>query len=317
MRSLPLWRRLSARRRRPAILCFHDVRDGGWLQGFLRELIDRAPVVSLGSLVDDHVSESLPEPKVAVTFDDGYKSIRTIVEPVCTELGIPFTTFVCGEVLQGGLAPWYERLGLVVAALGSARAAKCWGFDRDPGRLLQSALKAAPQHLLLRGLEHAEHEASIDSRSLRDRFMTARDLAEIARNPLVTVGSHTYSHPILSNLDSAAQRREIHRGIAAITAVCGPPIEFFAYPNGSLADFDTTTIQVLREAGVRAAFTTVQRPLRSADDVFCLPRLGISERDSVQKLELKWTLPWLGLAAIRERSCRARSSVLFNAKMAN
>src|SRR5436309_3186003 len=79
-----------------AILCFHDVRDRTWLRGFLRAVAERSEVVSLASLVERHSRAAERGAQVAVTFDDGYKSIRTIVEPVCTELGIPFTTFVCG-----------------------------------------------------------------------------------------------------------------------------------------------------------------------------------------------------------------------------
>jgi peptidoglycan/xylan/chitin deacetylase (PgdA/CDA1 family) len=136
--------------------------------------------------------------------------------------------------------------------------------------------------------------------------MTLEDLAAVAESPLVTVGSHTYSHPILSNLDPSEQRTEIQHGLDALHDVCGSAIEFFAYPNGKPEDFDSTTVQSLRAAGLRAAVTTVQRPVRPTDDLMRLPRLGISEGDPIGKLELKWTLPCLSIGDIRENKWRRR-----------
>jgi peptidoglycan/xylan/chitin deacetylase (PgdA/CDA1 family) len=303
---MPLWQRATPRRRRRAILCFHDVRDRNWFRGFLRNVAERAEVVSLATLVEGHSRAANRDVQVALTFDDGYKSIRTIVEPVCTELGTPFTTFVCGEVLAGGPAPWYDRVGLLVAKVGARRAAAYWGLTDDPGRHLVSALKAAPKSVVLRGLDRAESDAAIDSAPLRELFMTGEDLAAVACSPLVTVGSHTYSHPILSNLRPSEQRMEIRLGVDALRGACRSPIEFFAYPNGKREDFDETVIDALREAGLRAAVLTVQRPLRAADDVMRLPRLGVSEGDPIAKLELKWSLPWLSVGDVREKIWRRR-----------
>lgn len=299
-------RRFSPRRRRHAILCFHDVRDGGWLRAFLSELSSRAPVVSLGALVQELAHSPSPEPCVAATFDDGYKSIRTVVEPVCSSLDLPFTTFVCGEVMRGGPAPWYERVGLLVQEFGAGWAAKYWGLGEASGGALMSALKEAPKSVVLKGLAEAERDAGIDARALCARFMTEEDLAAVARNPLATVGSHTYSHPILANLEPPEQRSEIRQGLEALRDVCGSAVEFFAYPNGKPEDFDDAVVKALQDAGLRAAVTTVQRPLRAADDLMRLPRLGVTEGDTVAKLELKWALPWLSVGETREAIWRRR-----------
>jgi peptidoglycan/xylan/chitin deacetylase (PgdA/CDA1 family) len=303
MLSPPLWQRLSPRRRLPAILCFHDVVDRRWLHGLLRQLSERAEIVSLASLVEHR--EAL-DGQVALTFDDGYKSIRTIVEPVCSDLGLPFTTFVCSEVLTGGPAPWYDRVNLVVRTIGSERAARYWGFQSDPGRQLVLALKEAPRDVILRGLAQAESEAGIDSRVLCERFMTEEDLMQVARNPLATIGSHTHTHPILSNLNAEEQRGEIRLSVDTIRRLCNAPVRTFAYPNGKPEDMDSGVVQALREAGVQVAVTTVQRPVLAQDDTMSLPRLGISEGDSIGKLETKWTLPWLSAGDMRENSCRRR-----------
>jgi peptidoglycan/xylan/chitin deacetylase (PgdA/CDA1 family) len=293
------------------ILCLHDVFDRDWLHSFFRDLAKHAEILSLAALLDRLAGARPAGPIVAVTFDDGYKSIRTIVEPVFTELGVPFTAFVCGEVLRGGLPPWYERVELLVRRFGPAWAAKHWALGATAEGALMAALKETPKSVVLRGLEAAELDAAIDPRALCDRFMNKADVIAVAKNPLATLGTHTYSHPILAHLTPSEQQAEIQRGLGVLRDVCGRSVEFFAYPNGKPEDFDAGVVQALRDAGLRAALTTVQRPLRRTDDLMRLPRLGVSQGDTVEKLELKWNLPWVSLGDARESRLRRRYRAAF------
>jgi peptidoglycan/xylan/chitin deacetylase (PgdA/CDA1 family) len=194
--------------------------------------------------------------------------------------------------------------------VGIARAARYFGVIEGPitnASSMISALKETPLDKLLEALEHAERDAGVDSRSLRDRYLTVADLAEVARDPLATVASHTHRHPILSHLGAADLSAEIGSGLDALRQACRTPIEFFAYPNGKRRDYDERVVASLREAGIRAAVTTAQRPLRGDDDAMALPRLGVSEGDSIAKLDLKWSVPWFSIGDLREAYWRHRS----------
>jgi len=194
-------------------------------------------------------------------------------------LGIPFTTFVCGDVVNGGPAPWFDRLSLVVRRIGVARAATFWptaaGLASKERNLLWT-LKEIPLEEVLRGLERAEEGAEQETEALRSRYMDVADLRAIARNELVAIGSHTHRHPILSRLTREQQRSEIECGIAALRPIVSK-VNLFAYPNGKPQDYDDHVISQLREHGIVAAVTTVQRCLSARDDVMQLPRLGVSE----------------------------------------
>jgi peptidoglycan/xylan/chitin deacetylase (PgdA/CDA1 family) len=300
--------RLSPRRRRDAILTLHDVRNGRWLRGMLQALARRARFVDLGSLVERHRRGEGGRGELALTFDDGNKSIRTIVEPVCTELRIPFATFVCGEFVTGRSVPWFERAGALLRRVAARPAAHYWAIE--PGLIrgapdLFRALKTLPHDEVLLGLDRAEAAHGADHAAIRARYMDMDDLRAVAGNPLVTVGSHAHRHPILANLALVQQAEEIEAGLEAIRPVC-PHVTLFAYPNGKPEDYDAHVMQVLRKSGIVAAVTTVQRPLLAGDDMLQLPRLGVGEGESAERIERKWALPWVSIGDLRERAIRAR-----------
>ncbi|HET7251771.1 MAG TPA: polysaccharide deacetylase family protein [Gemmatimonadales bacterium] len=286
--------RWSPRRRRPAILCLHDVGSRAWFEGFARELAARVEIVPLEPLVagrDDRPAR----PQAALTFDDGCRSVATIVEPVASALGLPFTMFVCGEVMEGGPAPWPDRVMRLAGALRVDRAAALWGWRGGAipdAQGLVNRLKELPHDRIVAGLERGEADLGDRLPAPPLEYLGVAEVRRLATNPLVTIGSHSHRHPILARLSHAEQVADLERGVAALERASGRRPRLFAYPNGKATDYDAGTIQTLRELGIIAAVTTDQRPLGRHEDPYRLPRLGISAGDSLTKLELKWSLPW-------------------------
>jgi peptidoglycan/xylan/chitin deacetylase (PgdA/CDA1 family) len=85
-------------------------------------------------------------------------------------------------------------------------------------------------------------------------------------------GSHTATHPILSRVDRAQARREIVESKQRIEEQLGVPVEGFAYPNGTRADFLPETKSLLREVGYSYAVTTIPGANEPGSDAFELHR---------------------------------------------
>ena len=67
---------------------------------------NRYRVLPLQALVDSlRFQGSIPDRTVAITFDDGYRSVFTEAFPRLRELGWPFTVFVCPDVVDHGQGP--------------------------------------------------------------------------------------------------------------------------------------------------------------------------------------------------------------------
>jgi peptidoglycan/xylan/chitin deacetylase (PgdA/CDA1 family) len=111
--------------------------------------------------------------------------------------------------------------------------------------------------------------------------MSAQQVAVCACNPLITIGSHTISHPSLTRCDASGLRRELVDSRRQLEEITGQTIDLLAYPSGA---YDRRVAQAAREAGYRAAFaldaTGIQMPL------YEIPRVGIY-RASAHYLDVK------------------------------
>jgi peptidoglycan/xylan/chitin deacetylase (PgdA/CDA1 family) len=95
------------------------------------------------------------------------------------------------------------------------------------------------------------------------------------------IGSHTFSHPRLCDLDEAAQRREIVESKARLE-------DSLAYPYGL---YDERTLRIAEEAEYTHAVTTAKRG--GSDSPFAIPRIslgGYGARALKQSIKLKLNL---------------------------
>ncbi len=310
MKALIPFLQLSPRRNQPAILAFHDVVDRAWFEALLTSLARQVEIVPLDRMIDEHGRVMPHGGRVALTFDDGCRSIATIVEPVASALNLPFTIFVCGEVMSGGPVPWPDRVARLAGVLGTDRAAALWEWRGGPienPQGLVNRLKELALDRIVAGLARGESQAGDRLPPPPLEYLDEVEIRRLATHRLVTLGSHSHRHPILSRLAPADQIADLERGVAALERVSGRRPQWFAYPNGKATDYDRTTIETLRRLGFRAAVTTDQRPLGSGDDPFRLPRLGVSEGDSLARLQIKWAVPWFSRGDQREADVRRRA----------
>lgn len=83
--------------------------------------------------------------------------------------------------------------------------------------------------------------------------MTWEELKELKKEGLVTIGSHTITHPDdLSQLPYDDQQRELEESKRTLEEKLGGTIDYLAYPNGK---YDATTADLSRTLGYKMAFT--------------------------------------------------------------
>lgn len=227
---------------------------------------------------------ALREDLVVVTFDDGYAGNFEAAWPALREAGVPATIFLTTGFIDGdGL--WFDFARRALAAALAAgrrlparpRRALEAALGRWPGRARRpewaverlKRLRPAARRQLLDELAAADLPLGPPARPLS--WDQVRTLAAMGWE----IGSHTVTHPILSQLTAAQQFEEIEGARDRIRQEIGEAPPAFAYPNGGAGDFDETTCEVLRAGGSTVACTTLRGGNRPGCDLLRLRRVGV------------------------------------------
>ena len=252
------------------VLCYHALSET-WpadlsiaperLRAHLRFLADRG---YRGVTFSDLVGGGQPGKVVAVTFDDGYRSVIDLAAPILAELGWPGTLFVPTD------------------HIGSERPMAWPGIEQWLG---------------------TEHEGEL--------VPMGWDEVRRLRESGWEIGSHTCSHPRLTQIPAEELTRELIESRRICAAELGD-CESIAYPYG---DHDAGVVAATEAAGYVAAATLpdgVPPPTPLA-----WPRIGIYNNDDLRTFRLKvspavrrargsavWPLAAGGLRAVKHRVAR-------------
>lgn len=120
-------------------------------------------------------------------------------------------------------------------------------------------------------------------------YMNVEDLKELAKNPLVTIGSHSFSHKVLSHCDKLTQQKEIFESKKIIEDHIGKPVDMFAYPHGI---FNGNIRSLVADAGYKVAFTSVNSFNSPFQDKLLINRNEIWNSDTVSSLNEKLRGDW-------------------------
>ena len=96
-----------------------------------------------------------------------------------------------------------------------------------------------------------------------------------------TCGSHTMTHPRLTELDEATCRAELRDAKDRLEDLLGVAVSEVAYPFGAV---DATIVRIAAECGYQAGCTTEKRLALAGDDPLLLPRVHVRGSDSLADL---------------------------------
>jgi peptidoglycan/xylan/chitin deacetylase (PgdA/CDA1 family) len=117
-----------------------------------------------------------------------------------------------------------------------------------------------------------------------DLHLTWDDVRRLAQDPLITIGSHTMTHPHLPTLTDAEAHREIAESRNIIQSQLNAPVDFFCYPSGN---FGLREMQLVKAAGYAAAVSVAPGRNRDFATPFSLRRTEITDRDGAWEFRAK------------------------------
>jgi peptidoglycan/xylan/chitin deacetylase (PgdA/CDA1 family) len=231
---------------------------------------------------------TLQEPRrfVALTFDGACKDLITTAYPILSRHGVPFTVYVPTAFPDGLGQAWWLALEEIIAKEGRLSLM----IDRSERRFtLHSASDKYALYAFLSGwmrrlappdlatsINDLCKRYSVDLAHLsREASMDWNDLAKLAADPNVTIGSATVNYHALSNLKDAAALREMTMGRAVAETALRREIRHFAYPFGDRESFRRAHVVMTEEAGFASAVSTIDGIVDSAGrtNLRVLPRI--------------------------------------------
>jgi len=216
-----------------------------------------------------------------VTFDDGDRSFVERALPVLQALHTPATLFIAPDVLAGGRNYWFQELRYLRQQVDDAtirrQIAAQMGWEvaqlapYSPV-VLCKALPLSAIWAVIDGLEQAQGLPPAPPANI-----SLADAIALDRHPLISIGAHSLTHPVLANEDAAEAERQIAGSVGQLAALLGRPVRYFAYPNGAAGlDYGPREQALLRAAGVELAFATDSGVIGRGVDRLAIPRMGLS-----------------------------------------
>jgi peptidoglycan/xylan/chitin deacetylase (PgdA/CDA1 family) len=247
-------------------------------------------VVALEKLYKNKIIDKNSKPDCAITFDDGWLDFACNAFPVLLKHSVPATVFLPTGFIGSYDCFWTDKLAAIIpdgnypkAGIENSQLSKVARAVLAVQGLYEKRLDEAIKIFKTLGFDEIEKVLEelcsvLQTMPLmRDRaFMNWNEVAEIAKSGLVSFGSHTVHHLILTSLQSGAVFEELTKSKQDLLdhGAMNPEFYSFCYPNGNHnEEIDALT----RKAGYHLAVTTQSGWNHANDDRIKLKRIGLHQ----------------------------------------
>ena len=251
----------------------------------------RRDLISLDEMYRRLLAGEPPRPFACVTFDDGYRDVLRYAYPLLKRYDVPFALYIPTSFPDRLGELWWVALEAVIARSarvsltmeGRERVFDCatlrgkeQAYD-DVYRWLRGLSSETELRRIVRDLA-ARH--GVDMAALcRDDCMDWSELAQIAADPLCTIGAHTVNHVMLKKIESdRAVLTEMDMSRAVLEAALGVRPQHLAYPVGDPTSAGPREFRIAAELGFKTGVTTRPGVVfgEHRDHLTALPRISVN-----------------------------------------
>lgn len=232
----------------------------------LRDL--RVDLVSLDEMHHRLSNGAFGRRFVCLTIDDGYRDTLDYAYPILKDNKIPFGIYIATSFADRLGELWWlaleaviarnDRIGLIVNGKDERFDCRTVEQKREIFDGLYGWLRSLESEDELRHIVRelcARYHVDIGA-FCRDLCMSWPEIAELAADPLVTIGAHTVNHVMLAKVPAATARAEMEMSRRVIEAALDVPVEHLCYPVGDLTSAGPREFAIAKELGFKTAVTT-------------------------------------------------------------
>ncbi len=227
---------------------------------------------------------------VCLTFDDGYRDTLSFAYPILKEAQVPFAVYVATSFADRLGELWWLALEAVIAR-NNRIGLQIDGRNRifDCSTLAEKRalydelywwLRSRPTDAELRAIVRnlaACYQVDIAA-FCKELCMGWDELAQLAADPLVTIGAHTVNHPMLAKVSAGTARSEMDVSRSVIEAALMARPQHLSYPVGDPASAGPREFKIAAELGFKTAVTTRPGVLfrQHRQQLTALPRISLN-----------------------------------------
>jgi peptidoglycan/xylan/chitin deacetylase (PgdA/CDA1 family) len=261
---------------------------------YVRKKYNLVSLETICNLPDKKVHKKTNKPLCCITFDDGWKDFYDYAFPVMKKYNAYGTVFLPTNYIGTNKQLWTELLAdIIICIKNKGLIQKQFNVTGNLfidieniggpiGQWYEDAilrLKAIPMEEIYNILWRLADKWKIDINCPRRSFLSWEEVKEIRDSGIMSFGSHTHNHKILTTLCEDAIRDElmVSKNILIDKGVVSETFIPFAYPNGNHTE---RIAKLVEEAGYSLAVTTLRGWNRITCDeknIYRLNRVGIHE----------------------------------------
>lgn len=261
----------------------------------LEVLAARYPIISLTeALRQGRLNSIKAKISVVLSFDDGYRDIYDFVFPALKKKGLCGAFFLPTDYINKDTPLWEWEVMALMNQARNIRGVRINGI-LIAGRFLESkrsfVLNIIEKMKSLKLKARAEVMDSLrrqigiklkpdHSKDLCITWEEARKLSEAG----MEIGSHGATHSSLARIPFHDAEADIKLSKHIIEQNINKPCRYFAFPFGSIRDYNGALINCVRQAGFEGCLLNVHGYNRHNDGIFSLKRIIVEEGTDLRHL---------------------------------
>lgn len=192
--------------------------------------------------IEDYIKSKKKKPAAIITFDDGLRDIKDNVFDFVTKNNIKISINIDTEILETKKPQYFMRIYDILNTTNFEGEYFDNEFMLEPIHVSKSNPNQVEVEFtkILSSLSTIEKRTFIDRLALHVRMndenytkvLSVEDLEFFSKNPLIEFGSHSHSHPILTNIPQVDLELELKTSKLNLEKITGSPVTILAYPNG-------------------------------------------------------------------------------------
>lgn len=210
--------------------------------------------VSIDSIVERLNKMRWPWQKkmVNISFDDGFRDIYECAYPIFKKYNIPFTIYLTTAFPEGKAELWWIKLERLInqytTLIVQGEEYRCETMEEKNqvfNDLMQRIYHCSDTPSKVFGKWFANYQIDMDN-----LVLTWDELAEMLSSGLLTLGSHTQSHPMLTKIPTEEVRQELLESKNLIEQHLSISVNHFSYPHSA---YNMEIANELRLVGYKSA----------------------------------------------------------------